>query len=201
MVEHDFPVFSLNALRIALGFWDLAICPHSCKVGSMKAKSKSFNAPSTGGKASNSPPGSWERILVAMDFSDPSRESLQRAVELAQMCGAELSLVYVVEPTPSFSGTEGVVLMKSDAEMMGVASNKLEEMAAELLPPGIKCTVKVLAGRAHKEIVDFAKKTRADLIVLATHGYTGLKHTLLGSTAEAVVRYAPCAVLVTRKSA
>jgi len=58
----------------------------------------------------------------------------------------------------------------------------------------------VRTGKAFNEINQVASELKADLIVISTHGYTGLKHTLLGSTAERVVRHAPCAVLVVRKS-
>ena len=150
-------------------------------------------------KASKPSRAGCKKILVAVDFSNPSRQSLQQAAQLAQAFGAELCLAYVVEPVPFISGAHTDPLMMSDQKFAALAATKLERVAADEIPSGVNVTTKVLRGRAHKEIAAFAKRWPADLIVIATHGYTGLKHAFLGSTAEAVVRYAPCPVLVTRR--
>ena len=76
------------------------------------------------------------------------------------------------------------------------AVRTLAGLAAKL--PSLKVSQRVEAGAASQRICDLAKENGFDLIALATHGYTGLKHVLLGSTAERVVRHAPCAVLVVK---
>jgi nucleotide-binding universal stress UspA family protein len=87
----------------------------------------------------------------------------------------------------------------SGSDQFASAKESLEALAREEFPergPGI---VTVRQGRAFDQISSFAREIGADLIVVTTHGYTGLKHVLLGSTAELVVRHAPCPVLILRQ--
>jgi len=159
--------------------------------GGMKTKSKK--------DSSNNPAQEVRRIVVAVDFSEQSRQAMQQAIQLAGTYGASLSLVHVVEPAPFFSGAHTDPLMvMPDKKMAMLAQTKLDDLAAAEIPEDIEVETKVAIGRSHKEIVAHAKRWGADLIVIGTHGYTGLKHTFLGSTAEAVVRHAHCPVFVTR---
>jgi len=80
---------------------------------------------------------------------------------------------------------------RAESELQRLAQRELQEMSAKTL---------VRIGKPFNEINEAANELKADLIIISTHGYTGLKHTLLGSTAERVIRHAPCAVLVVRKS-
>lgn len=149
-------------------------------------------------KRASNPVKGFKRIVVALDFSDASRSALRRAIELAQTYSARLCLVHVVEPPPFISGAHTDPLMLSSDKLQMLAQTKLNGIADTEVPDASETESRVMKGRSHKEIVKLAKSWRADLIVLATHGHTGLKHAFLGSTAESVVRYAPCAVLVTR---
>jgi nucleotide-binding universal stress UspA family protein len=149
-------------------------------------------------KRASSPAGGFKRIMVALDFSEPSRSALTRAVEVAQTYSARLCLVHVVDPPPFISGAHTDPLMLSSDKLQMLAQTKLYGIADTQVPDVIESESRVVKGRSHKEIVKLAQRWRADLIVLATHGHTGLKHAFLGSTAESVVRYAPCAVLVIR---
>jgi len=79
------------------------------------------------------------------------------------------------------------------------AQAHLQELANQLLPPGLAEKLVVRVGVPYHEIVEAAGELQADLIVITTHGHTGLKHVLLGSTAEWVVRHAPCPVLTVRR--
>jgi nucleotide-binding universal stress UspA family protein len=139
------------------------------------------------------------RILVPVDFSETSLEAWTYALEYAGQFGAELVLLHVVEPAPFVSDLKNVLVAKSDQEVAQAAQLKLDEIApsdSKLASP-VKKIVRI--GRAYQEITDAAKQQKANLIIISTHGYTGLKHTLLGSTAERVVQHAPCPVLIVRK--
>jgi universal stress protein A len=145
----------------------------------------------------------FERILVAVDFSEESRSALACAAEMAAKFDASLTLVHVVEPhfgppeadVPPLSGET------SDAEEFAEAKLELNALGEQmLLGPCRVVETTVRAGLAFFEITEAAKALGADLIVVGTHGYTGLKRALLGSTAEKVVRHAPCPVLVARDS-
>ena len=139
-------------------------------------------------------------ILVPLDFSVPSKQALHAAVAFAKQFGAKLTLLHVVEPvaTPDFAASFPLAL--ENDRLMASAKSELERVAkAARIPRGIVEKVLVRFGRSFHEIADAARTRKVDLIIIATHGYTGLKHALLGSTTERVVRHAPCPVLVVRQ--
>ena len=140
-------------------------------------------------------------ILVPIDFSAPSKKALAYAVPFARRFGAKLTLLNVVEPvaTPDFA--KSFPLAMENDEVMAECKRELERVVkqAGVSPKLIEKTL-VRFGRSFHEIADAARTLKVDLIVIATHGYTGLKHALLGSTTERVVRHAPCPVLVVREN-
>jgi nucleotide-binding universal stress UspA family protein len=139
-------------------------------------------------------------ILVPLDFSPPSKMALNYAVSVARQFKAKLTLLNVVEPmgTPDFAASFPLVM--EDERLMVAAKKELERAAkAARVPHGILEKVLVRFGRSYHEITEAARTRKVDLIILSTHGYTGLKHALLGSTTERVVRHAPCPVLVVRQ--
>ena len=140
-------------------------------------------------------------ILVPIDFSAPSKKALAYAVPFAEQFGAKLTLLNVVEPvaTPDFA--KSFPLAMENDEVMAECKRELERVVkqAGVSPKLIEKTL-VRFGRSFHEIADAARTLKVDLIVIATHGYTGLKHALLGSTTERVVRHAPCPVLVVREN-
>ncbi len=141
-----------------------------------------------------------ESILVPLDFSPPSKKALDYAVTLARQFKAKLTLLHVVEPvaTPDFAASFPLA-MEND-KLMAAAKNELERaVKSARIPRGIVEKILVRFGRSFHEIADAARTRKVDLIVISTHGYTGLKHALLGSTTERVVRHAPCPVLVVRQ--
>jgi nucleotide-binding universal stress UspA family protein len=142
-----------------------------------------------------------KRILVPVDFSPLSKKALQYATRLAQQFGAELTLLHVVEPEipPVFDGYMITPPTVSNGSSAGCAGQMktLANMARNAGHTRTDSTVR--CGLASIEIVDAAKELDVDLIVIATHGYTGWKHFAIGSTAERVVRAAPCPVLVVRE--
>ena len=139
-----------------------------------------------------------KRILVPTDFSPTSIIALKYAVTLAAQVGAKLDLLYVIEPAPFLSDLKDVPLAMSEQQMADKAAARLAALARREAGPGVPVTPIVRAGKAYHQISEAAREMEANLIVMATHGYTGLKHTLLGSTTERVVRHAPCPVLVVR---
>jgi glycine betaine transporter len=139
-----------------------------------------------------------KNIVVPIDFSAESQKALQYASKLASQFGATLKLIHVVEPTPFINDLPNVVLTRSDQEVAKESRIRLQALAKDEIDELIPVQTGVRIGKPYHEIVSFAKVTDADLIVISTHGYTGLKHALLGSTAERVVRYATCPVLVVR---
>lgn len=137
-------------------------------------------------------------ILVPIDFSEHSQRALTYAGALARNSKAAVILLHVVEPVamPDF---EFHPLMRERDDLAKSANKRLGLLAGKvgLGGPHVFKTV-VRHGTPFYEITDAARTLKVDLIVIATHGYTGIKHVVLGSTAERVVRHATCPVLVVR---
>ena len=141
-----------------------------------------------------------KKILVPIDFSPPSKNAFRYAVRFAEDFGGELTLLYVLEPQPMI-GFAGIPEASAFVENDIVAAGKnLRSLIASVRDSRIeRPRWKVRGGLPAHEIVEAAKEMDVDLIVLATHGYTDWKHFCIGSTAERVVRAAPCPVLVVRE--
>jgi nucleotide-binding universal stress UspA family protein len=142
-----------------------------------------------------------KKILVPIDFSDDSRKALTYALRFAEQFGATITLLHVVEPIvyPAESGFVPVEMQTMAASMQTDAKTKLNALARQAIKPPLSGEALVRTGSPFHEIATLAKKLDMDLIIIGTHGYTGLKHLFLGSTAERVVRYAPCPVLTVRQ--
>jgi universal stress protein A len=165
-----------------------------------KAFMKPMLAKKSGASAAAAMRVKFERILVAVDFSEESQCALACAAELAAKFDASLTLVHVVEPHfgPPDADVPPLTGADSDAEEFAEAKLDLSALGEQMLGPCRVVETVVRAGLAFFEITEAAKALGADLIVVGTHGYTGIKRALLGSTAEKVVRHAPCPVLVAR---
>jgi nucleotide-binding universal stress UspA family protein len=142
---------------------------------------------------------SLRMILVPVDFSDGSRKAVQYAVPLARQFGSQLLLVHVI-PVHYFVGSEfgPVDVLIPEQELRENSERALKRFAAEEIGSAVPVATRLCRGQPVHEIIAVAQEAGADLILLSTHGRTGLKHVLLGSVAENVVRYAPCPVLVVR---
>ena len=139
----------------------------------------------------------WKIVLSPTDLSDPSKCAITTAAALAQKCGAQLLLFHVVQ-CPNCSSFDAP---PDAAKMMDQARECLEEITRTIpLDVAVRKIVRFGARDPAEEIVEEADHASADLIVIATHGYSGLKRALLGSTAEQVLRHAHCPVLVVRRS-
>lgn len=141
-----------------------------------------------------------KRILVPIDFSDCSKKALQYALPLAKQHRAAITLLYVV-PTASYAAGEygGIDYLSLEAESRAGADKALATLAVDEVRGEVSADTVVGTGSPAPEIIAVAKRLPADLIVVSTHGRTGLKHVFLGSVAENVVRHAPCPVLVVRE--
>lgn len=140
-----------------------------------------------------------KRILVPTDFSDCALKALQYAIPLAREHGAVITLLYVVEPlyVASEAAVVDTALLQADRRATG--EKDISTLVMNQVEGKVPCDTLVRNGSPGVEIIETAKKISADLIVISTHGFTGLKHVFLGSVAEQVVRRAPCPVLVVRE--
>ncbi|MGB8342728.1 MAG: universal stress protein [Chthoniobacterales bacterium] len=136
------------------------------------------------------------RVLVAVDFSPPSRAALAFAVPLLRKFGAELHLVHVVAADVPLAGLMALPLIVPEIEVERRIRSHLKEFAAKEVLPVRPENIHAVKGRPFEEICRLARELEIDLIITGTRGQTGLKHLVLGSTAERVVRHAPCPVLV-----
>jgi nucleotide-binding universal stress UspA family protein len=141
-------------------------------------------------------------ILLPTDFSECGNYARSYAASLARKFGASIIAVHVIEPMVPTVGYSGMTEPLPIADM----ADQLETSAERELPRiaecedcvGLEIEEVIVHGEAAAEIVRVAKEKSVDLIVLSSHGRTGLGRILFGSTAEAVVRHAPCPVLVVK---
>jgi len=142
-----------------------------------------------------------KKILVPIDFSDYSKSALKYAVNFCKNCQAEMILIYVVEPViypPDFSMGQ-IAIPSVNSEWDERARQELDKLAKEEIPSGMTVKTIIKTGKPFIEIIETAGELNVDLIIIATHGRSGMEHILFGSTAEKVVRKAPCPVLTLRE--
>ncbi len=141
-------------------------------------------------------------ILVPIDFSPHSKKATDYAVYLAKNFNARIDFMHIVEQDihPSFYATGVESIFEIDKDLRERVIQNMKEFLEDQLDPQIKTQFVVEEGRAHKEIVEYSKENKSDMIVIATLGLTGLDYILLGSTTEKVVRWANCPVFTVKKS-
>lgn len=141
-----------------------------------------------------------QKILLPTDFSDLSGIATQYACDLATKYDAELHLLHTLEshPTSTPEFVMGLALPTYVAESKAAVETALTRVVAPEWANGRRVSHVVLEGSPKTEIIRYAREHKIDLIVLSTHGRTGLTHVLMGSVAESVVRTAPCPVLTVR---
>ncbi|MGL5287241.1 MAG: universal stress protein [Aeromonas sp.] len=141
---------------------------------------------------------SIQSILCPIDFSPMSKPVLNYAVFMAQSHGARLHLVHVIDQLQGFDSYK--ILHMTAAEITFELEQQAKAHLATLITSlTIPATSEICFGRAPDEITALAAKAECDLIIMGSHGRTGLAHLLVGSVAEAVVRHAPCPVLIVRQ--
>jgi nucleotide-binding universal stress UspA family protein len=151
-------------------------------------------------KTASHPSIGIKRILVPIDFSAHSKNALKYAIPFAVQFSASIDLIYVVEPAiyPSDFSIGQVGFPNIEDELRTRGSNELDELMKKEIAKRVPARRVVRTGKPFYEILSYAQEEKIDLIVIATHGHTNVEHILFGSTAEKVVRRAPCPVLVVR---
>jgi nucleotide-binding universal stress UspA family protein len=143
-----------------------------------------------------------KKILCPTDFSENSEHALQYALTLATLSQAELRLFHVVEPITYPQSTQLFEPVLDEVELMmkmeAAFQTQLEDQVSALKDEYPKITGKLVKGNTFLEIIRVARDDDVDMIVMGTHGRTGLAHVLIGSVAEKVVREAPCPVLTVK---
>jgi nucleotide-binding universal stress UspA family protein len=144
------------------------------------------------------------KILFCTDFSENSLPARRVAVEYSQVFGAELSILHVINSSqlgyPSLEDGAPMDIRSALEAIQESADKALDLIASECRKFLESVTAHVRIGRPANEIVRFALESSVELIVMGTHGFTGIKHLILGSTAEHVVRTADCPVLTVRST-
>lgn len=141
------------------------------------------------------------KILYATDFSKASERALQEAVEQAKRNRAELLVVHVIEPVPYVSGEEfggGEIYAKLEEISKREAQASMAKLMQRLKKTRVKAQSYLFKGSAHDQIVKAARSKKADMIVIGTHGRTGLSKLFMGSVAGKVVSSASCPVVTVR---
>jgi universal stress protein A len=137
------------------------------------------------------------RILVPVDFSEPSVNAVRFARRIAEKHGAAIKLAHVVEP---FHTDWKMNTTEIQHEARSEATGRLQALVGNELS-GIPSETELLEGHPVEKLCEFARKWRADLLVISTQGRSQVRDVLMGSVAERVVRHAPCPVLVVRMGA
>ncbi len=144
----------------------------------------------------------WPRnVLHASDFSRASSAAFAKAVEIARRSRAKLTLVHVLSPVVPVVA-EGYVAPAAydriEATQRTAARRELDRLVARARRAGLRADSRLLTGVPHDAVVRAARRARADLLVIGTHGRTGLARLFLGSVAARIVTLAPCPVLTVR---
>jgi len=139
----------------------------------------------------------YNNILVPVDFSDYSVKAIAYAKEIAAAYDSQLQILHIIEekahPAYSLSGKSSIFDLVPNIEEE--SRKKIEKLIKESSGPKVKSVIDIQGGNASSDIIKFASENFSDLIVIATHGLTGIQHLLLGSVTEKVVRMAPCPVV------
>jgi glycine betaine transporter len=144
-----------------------------------------------------------QRFLVPVDFSEYANQALEYAIGLASKFGARLTLLHVMQ-SPPWGGVDMDVTLpyayiQCIQDLEAESANSMQAYLERVTAAGLEGEVAVIHGVPFHEIIETAKTRQVDLIVMGTHGHTGLQYMLLGSVAEKVVHLALCPVLVVRQ--
>jgi nucleotide-binding universal stress UspA family protein len=142
-----------------------------------------------------------KKILVCTDFSDAARAAADAALDLAKLTGATLQLVYVIPLSAFIDFAEGLGQTASwtadvHASVAAAAGVALEKEAQRLSSPTLKVKFVKAEGPPQVQVAELAEREQVDLVVVGSHGRTGLQRVLLGSVAAGIVQHCRCAVLV-----
>jgi nucleotide-binding universal stress UspA family protein len=136
----------------------------------------------------------YKNIVLAYDGSKFSNKALQEAIQLAKTSGGSLLILSVVDITDEFESQAPGLTDKMTEKLLKLSQKALEKAATVK----VRAKVEVHVGDAYEMIVDISKKKKADIIVMGSHGRTGLTRLLMGSVTSRVIGHAPCSVLVVK---
>jgi nucleotide-binding universal stress UspA family protein len=166
----------------------------------MKRKAGARSRGQAAGGGGGRRPATFRRIVHASDFSPASGKAFTTA--LARAGRGPLTIAHVLAPFVPVAAGEGFILPETyerlDASARAAARKQLDRLVARARQAGVRATGLLLDGAPHEQILRAIKARRADLVVIGTHGRTGLTRFLLGSVAARVVTLAPCPVLTVR---
>lgn len=146
----------------------------------------------------------YKNILVPLDGSELAETALAEAVKLAKLSNADKLVLFTVITIPSIllsDTAEGLDIMRFKQGQFQKAQKYLAEVSSRITPEGINVVPEIMEGVASDLIVDYSMNHEIDVIVIATHGYTGLKKLMLGSVALSVLHDSPVPVLLIRPAA
>lgn len=145
----------------------------------------------------NNKNAAFKKILVPTDFSPSSKAALDYAAMIAEPFRAEIALIHVIESL-AYSVTDTLIVVDHEAALKATAEALIDNLYKECLERGLSVTKAVVNGTPYREIIRKADADRVDLIVMGTHGRTGVERLLLGSVTEKVVRLSSVPVLTVR---
>ena len=143
---------------------------------------------------------SLKKILCPIDHSDCSKEALKYAVTFAMKDEAKLYLLHIIDIRTFNEGLEAMSMQIPDEETLELLKIKLLDCIPEEMRDDMNVEAIVIQGIPFAEIISTAREKEIDMIVICSHGRTGIKHMMLGSVSEKVVRKAPCPVLTVRQT-
>ena len=143
-----------------------------------------------------------QRFLVPVDFSEDANQAVEYAIGLASKLGARVTLLHVIQLAAVGGrryGCDCPLHLYFIQDLEAEITSRMQACLERVTAGGLEGEIAVVHGVPFQEILETAKTQQVDLIVMGTHGRTGLQHVLMGSVAEKVVRLAPCPVLVVRQ--
>jgi nucleotide-binding universal stress UspA family protein len=140
----------------------------------------------------------YKNILLPTDFSQGSEEAFEHAKDIAKSMGATIHLLHVIQPVVYPTGIEIAheSLVNLEGDLEAVANQNFSKLEKRLSDIGVETHTAVLMGKPSEQITEYSNRYDMDLVVIATHGASGLEHFLFGSTTEKVIRKVKVPVLV-----
>ena len=139
------------------------------------------------------------KILIPTDFSESAENASLYALSLAEKYGSKIYVVHVIEPF-TYTSDLGIDMGDQYQVMEATAKRFLDDIVTSIKEKNIDVEGILLSGEPFVEIIKYAKQEQVNLIIMSTHGRSGIEHMLLGSVAEKVVRKSPCPVLTVKKA-
>ncbi len=147
---------------------------------------------------SNNSKDAFDNILCPVDFSEPSKRALQKGMLWAQKYNAKLRIITIYEPLTYVSKRIDIDLEQENANRLKSIKKDMQTFLGEFDLSGIKHTVEIKNGKIEEKILHAIKKHQVDLLIMGTHGRTGLSRFFMGSVTQKVIREMPCSFITTK---